>query len=452
MSVKASEIDVLVLAQTVDLEKTSEGIVTSKFIRLISQKYNSVVIVNGSDECYDKELKSLPWLPGIEVLLLDDLVPQNRWGRLLSLLQEAKKKAPQLAWLWNKFHALVGYTWGFSIAELSEVAKWTELFEQVVSRMRPAAIFVRGAGSNFTTAMAASRVESTVPWIVNYHDPFPLSLYPEPYRYSVRIISGKQQRAHYKILNKASALTFPSKSLRDWILQADNAKHKSKAWVIPHIATELQDFSATSDFPDALRKALNSRRLKFLHMGTLLGPRKPDALLQAYLEFLDRSPEARSKVLMLFVGKVNKTHQESIESYSAQLAENLMVFEERVHYQDSLHLANNSDVLILLEHAAEISPFLPAKVTDYVSIDKPILSLTPAMSATRDALGYEYPLHAKADSVEEILSRIELIWLAWENGTLDEYRPPKEAREMLSETTVLRELEHLLNALLERPQ
>jgi hypothetical protein len=70
--------------------------------------------------------------------------------------------------------------------------------------------------------------------MAHYHDPYPGSLYPAPYRQHVALQSPMQEHMHRRIVKSAHALTFPSQRLLEWVLCGELEKERRKAFVVPH--------------------------------------------------------------------------------------------------------------------------------------------------------------------------------------------------------------------------
>src|SRR6185312_12748982 len=99
--------------------------------------------------------------------------------------------------------------------------------------------FLRSAGIEFQAHVAMAELSPLVPWIAYYHDPYPYSLYPEPYCKRSPIISGRQEAGHRKIVRGASALAFPSRRLLEWVLRGELEPYRRRALVVPHVAMPL---------------------------------------------------------------------------------------------------------------------------------------------------------------------------------------------------------------------
>jgi hypothetical protein len=435
-------IHILVLAQTIDLDKTSEGIVTCKFIKMLSHKYKVTCVAMGIYPEYNRHTLRVPWLDEVDVYFANDQdsISITYWKTLNQSINQLMKSSSTLRMLGGKIGAFISFVTGYSVVININISIWKSVLTTYLKKIEPDIVIIRGAGSDFSGSIAASRMKCSIPWIVNYHDPYPSSLYPVPYRSSVPIISRKQEKDHYHILKQARAIMFPSQQLQHWVLQDKQSVHLSKSYVIPHLS-KLPEERLESSI------TIPAYQLTFMHIGTLLGPRDPSSLLEAYNTFLLQDSNRRKNTKLYFIGSINRTHSQVIEKYAKYMDDNLIVCPWRVHYIESITLAHGAGVLILLEHNATHSPFLPAKVTDYLALSKPILAITSTNSATRELLGKDYALISDPNA-ESIFNNLEKCWFAWLENSLSKLIPPDDARRQVSESVILDMIEQMFEDIL----
>jgi hypothetical protein len=303
------------------------------------------------------------------------------------------------------------------------------MLRQTIARERPDLVFVRGAGAGFEPQMAMAGPGAPAPWVANYHDPFPISLYPEPYRRRFFLASAMQERWNARILEAADWLSFPSERLLRWMLRGRLAPCRSKAVVIPHIVGELP---MASDYHAPPAVAQEPGRFVILHAGSLLEPRQPWGLVEAFRRFAAQDPARALKAELLFVGGISRFHKADPRWAEAVRTQGVRFIEERVAYAHSLQLLRQAAVAVVLEAENAESPFFPAKLTDCLLCRKPILALSPAESVAADILGAGYPYRCLASDSARIARILEELWGLWQAGRLAEAAIPPEQVSRLS--------------------
>ena len=101
----------------------------------------------------------------------------------------------------------------------------------------------------------------SIPFYVNIHDPFPMHVYPEPYKKSKNWINALLEKKFAVVLEKAKGISFPSQLLMD-----DMAKTfpriKEKGFIIPHIGATMNSLPSENGDDDV---ALNAFKINILH-------------------------------------------------------------------------------------------------------------------------------------------------------------------------------------------
>jgi hypothetical protein len=405
---------ILVIAEAIGLN-SSEGICTNKFLMCVAKAGHEVHCIY-SDSV---EISHHTWLNGVQLIKR-----VNKPWRLNNIFQ---KITVQLYKLTNiKVQDIAKYISGFSFAHWHEAALWREAIKAQIAKAKPDLIFVRSRGANFRTHTAMLGMDTDIPWIANYHDPFPFSQYPPPYQW---YDAGwkKQEKINAAILQKAPLITVPSIRLKEWITSF-HPQIKDKIHHLPHAALSF-DYFLSGDEKTRIKQLPN--QLSLLHAGNLLGGhRRTDVLVQALARFFERYPEAKARLYLHIVGG----SLGNLDGYPA--VKNNIVEYDRVSYADSLQMMQQAQVLLLLEAASEHSPFMPGKLADYLQADKPILALTPPNSETARLFGSTYPYMAPADDLAQITQAIESLWKDYMHGNLQ--IPPSKVRNMVIEESLVK--------------
>ena len=421
---------VLLLAAALNPDATSEGICSLKFLHTLRNVGYDVVCLTSD------YLHNLSHHEGIQI---SPITVTNTKFSVWNFISRIEKQLEcSLPYLVRKIRAAWRYASGYDANWWGAIDAWRRSICCEVERWKPDIIIVRGAGGNFQPHMAMLKYRTAVPWIANYHDPYPLSLYPVPYRHRVPIVSFWQERMHRRIIAAADALTFPSQRLLEWVLRGDLEQYRYKAFVIPHIANPLPRLQLDAS---CLPVRFSPRDFVLIHTGTLLGPRDPKALLHGFNIFLQQDEERRQKARIIFVGNVNRRHLES--GLFDNTTDNVILLNRRVSYSEAIGLAQAATALILIE-AGEESPFFPGKLADYLWLRKPILALSPKKSTTADLLGHSYPLLVAPNDVTGVVTALNKLWDCWIHNNLEVLLPPREALESVTEKAVSRRIQEVI--------
>lgn len=422
---------ILVAARHLHPDYTSEGICTAKFVRLLSGAGHEVVcvsiesVLDGRGWPLDES-----WLGGARVRKNASAGLMLRSGRK-TLESERNGAAARVSRLLrDKGDAVVAYLTGHGADSWTLVRWWRRVLQDSIQAEQPDVIVARGGGLSFEGHLALLTIQSNTPWLAHYHDPYPLSLYPEPYRRVTRLLSRQQELLHRWIVRRADVLTFPSERLLHWVLDGHLAKHRSKAHVVPHVALEPPTAGPTQLAPELWPVPAESFVL--LHTGTLLEPRDPRPLLDAFTRFVGEDEAKRRYARLVFVGRIHDSHREYATWRNLEAAGLVCRITARVSYSDALAMGAMAAALVILEAPSPESPFFPGKLADYLWLRRPILALSPIRSATVDLLGVDYALHCEPQNVEAIATGIERLWSAWLREDLNRLLPSSSVRDTVS--------------------
>jgi len=243
-------------------------------------------------------------------------------------------------------------------------------------------------------------------WMAYIHDPYPAHLYPRPFAW---VEAGYFQKWKFiwDISEKAAFSAFPSKLLMEWMGSYYPGFLKSGV-IIPHQLIELS--TEGIEFPDYF----NPKAFNLLHAGTLLEPRNPRVLVEAFHRFLENNLEAKLNSKLIFLGGEN-VFSAWLKDKAEQTLE-LEVSEAYVPFKEVFKMQQHAAVNIILEAKSEISPFLPGKFPHCVQADKPILLLGPNYSESKRLLGEAYPYWAEIDDLDKITNAIENLYLEWKKS------------------------------------
>jgi glycosyltransferase involved in cell wall biosynthesis len=208
-----------------------------------------------------------------------------------------------------------------------------------------------------------------LPWIASFSDPRPNSILPPPYKKKRNMQSYFEKCWVKSILLHCDAVHMPSKYGIDLIEKVFSVSLNKKSFIIPHVGL----------IP---KTKLDTKYDKCLvHTGRLIRSRISNQFLAAIRETYRLIPQYFNGLIC--VGIVSAEFKRKIKEMNI---EKIVQIIDQVSYEESNNIIANAGAAVLLEANMSISPFLPSKFVDYVSNRKPILAVTPPISAIRDYL------------------------------------------------------------------
>lgn len=428
---------VLYVCNRINVDAGSGPIDACKFLVTIAEMGHEVHCLTGDTGPLPDPV---PWLPGIPLRRAAQLATPG-WAasldktvRCISGMGAAGKRIA------TRIGHVSAMTTGYDLGALAEIARWRVALRSEL-RHRYDVVFLCASGVEFYPHFAMTTEAGSTPWIANYHDPYPYSRYPEPYKMVVRMVSRKQDRFHRKVLSSATALTFPSQRLLDWIITPEFEEHRAKSVVLPHVARELPGLD-----PAGVSPLIEPGTFSVIHAGTLLGPRRPGALTEGFHRFVGDDPERLAKARLIFVGGVDRRHRANAAWQDALRHPCIRMVDHRISYREALAMTQAATAALVIEAEAEVSPFYPAKLADYVWLGKPVIAVSPPASSVYDLLGADYPLLARAGDAESVTRALTVLWEAWKNGRTALLAPPARLGEEIGTEAARGILEKLLPA------
>ncbi|APS38806.1 UDP-glycosyltransferase [Salegentibacter sp. T436] len=241
-------------------------------------------------------------------------------------------------------------------------------------------------------------------WMAYIHDPYPFHLYPEPYNWDE---PGYLKKIDFfkDLAAKCRWAAYPSLYLQQW-MESYYSMFKNKGVIIPHQLKKTYELSMLPDYFDP-------SKFNLLHAGNLMKQRPPFALINGFLKFLKKNPEAEKDARLLLIGS-SSYHKKELDILTSNILE-LYISNGVVNYSTVLTMQKSASVNIILESKAKLSPFLPGKFPHCIKSGNPIMILGPAKSEVRRLLGQDYKWWAEIDDVQQIESLISSLYSIWKN-------------------------------------
>lgn len=369
---------ILLLIESLRINETSSGIVSSTFVKLVYSLGYQIKIITPNTFKY-----KVNWLP------------ENIDKTIFNLPDHKKCLLDGIP----KLRAFPTYLTGFNSDFRALINKWKSIIYHELEIKKYDFIYVLGSGSEFAPHFAISEMNIGTPFILNFHDPFPMYLYPAPYKKERNRINKLLEKKIRLAISKAYKISFPSQMLMELMTEAFPLA-KGKSFVIPHIGTELSNLPENEN--DKLID-LDTTKINILHVGSLLGPRNPQFLIQSIIDLNKTIPDLLKNVRFVFVGKIARELKHLAKT---EIDDCIQFFDFRVSYRKSIELIRKSAGTLVIEAISDFSPFMPGKLADIAFLEKPVIALSPRNSEIMRLLGYDYPYWAELDNKKMITNAI----------------------------------------------
>ena len=400
---------VLLLSYHLLPDQSSEGLCVAKTARALADGGHSVEVVTAVSSPH----AMMSGIPVHRVAVTPEQIPPG-----LKRLQGFSRYAREVKIakrFWSKIDAAINillgctpddYAWSLAAADKT-VALWENgHFDLLYSRL-----------NHFRSHFAALRVKRQLPgvaWCAHFSDPWPGHLYPQDYKHAPTR-SGMMERRAEKlldtILNKAGSVTFPAERLMRLMLSGRRAQHRGKAHVVPH----LGHFNVGDDGYQ------RGDVFTILFTGFLLKQRYPGSFMRALRRFMERVPSAQGKMHVRFIGKHVSLLESDIDAYGLR---EIVRTEPYADLDQIWPLTCQADVLLLIESSMKEGVFMPSKLADYLSAQRPILALSPEVGTVADYLSEGGGLRVDPDNEDGIFNALCVLFERWQAGCLDSLKPP----------------------------
>ncbi|QSS96402.1 hypothetical protein [Psychroflexus sp. ALD_RP9] len=234
-------------------------------------------------------------------------------------------------------------------------------------------IIAFGGGGFFEPLEALSQCKTNALTVGFIHDPYPGDVFPEPYQTKTNKNTLKIREKLKRVFLKLDKLAFPSKLLGEW-MDKYYEFGDDKILELPHL---LPTIEIDDDAKKEAEKFLNLHNLKhenfYFHAGTLLKHRPVKDIITQFKK-LKKDGYFDHDFKLLFIGNVN---------YDIQKSDKDVVIVNKRKPLDLVNaISRKAKALMIIEHIADISPFLPGKVPEYIAHQKPIMHFGPQNSET----------------------------------------------------------------------
>ena len=255
-----------------------------------------------------------------------------------------------------------------------------------------------------------------VKWIASFSDPFKNSPYKKSdlsdrsfiYRILFNVGGYALYNDRYEeaaVLN-ADRLVFICEEQRDFTLKQypdyEMLLKKSVIYPLTYIP-EWKMYEELLDVPE-----VHHTPKRAVHLGRLYGLRKIDSFLEALRELKEEDAVLKDKIVFHQYSEIQAPDVKKIKEYGL---EELFVLHDKVTYQESVEIMKDNDVLVLFDTlmpGAQVQPYLPSKIVEYLMLKKPILSICDSNSPSYRILkeyGFD-TVGSDKDTIKENIKKI----------------------------------------------
>jgi hypothetical protein len=242
----------------------------------------------------------------------------------------------------------------------------------IVKKYNINAIFA--TGSPWSSLIVGYRISKAtgVPLIVDFRDPW----MNNPFHQSKgALLDSWSKKLEAKVVHHASAVSLNTEPLLQEFLGRYPNQAPDKFFVMPNGFDE-------SDFQNLPQEAVSAEKktITLCHAGFLYGVRDPATLLDAIRDTNQgfHNEGVPKRIVLRQIGDVQLDYDLK-QRYKDLLADGSLIIEPPRPYLECLRALKAADLVVNIQPATRSQ--IPSKLYDYLAINRPILSITPADGA-----------------------------------------------------------------------
>lgn len=411
---KSRDVNILAVVESIDVNDSSGSKANVALIKNLNKLGYNILVCHYSRK--DIQIENIKCIA----------LKENRSSLLFYLSRAERYLRTLLNIRLNKY---IDQIFGFSFTLLNDKNSIVNGLRKIEG-FSPDLIFTLSKGGSFRPHHALLKLpELHDRWVAYFHDPYPMHLYPPPYAW---VEKGYYKKWNFvkEVSESARFFAFPSLLLRDW-MGSYFQRFLSKSYIIPHQIVDIES-SEYLKLPDYYKP----ENFNLLHAGTLLKQRDPRNLIQAFLNFLEVTPEAKENARLIFVGP--SIYSPHLNQYSKNI-----IYDDYLDFKVVFEMQSKASANIILEANAQISPFLPGKFPHCIQANKPVMLIGPKLSESRRLLGENYTYWAENKDVPELTKLINRIYSNWSKNE-GMFLNREDLRKYLSETYLKETIQKIL--------
>lgn len=390
---------ILVVAEEVNYDRTSCGLVNAKIIYSLCRHQEVSVLTEGHIPADFHQFHRGP--------LFHFRFNKPGWLKLLGKIPMLRK--------------ITAVTTGINHNAYHKFLAWKREIPKAMKAAEYDRILLLGTGMGYYAHHAFCSLYHNkglkMPVIMNIHDPYPMALLPAPYN-APWDRSEKLLAARFaKLIGMSTWCWGTSQRQLEWMYETYPLLQQ-KGVFVPQLATRLpldpnlRPAEGDVALMDKINDLHTSTHFLLVHMGSLLEGRTPKFLFNAFTEWLAENPAAAAHAKMVFIGRVHPKLQADFEPI-AQHPNFIVSTHGRISYQSALKLQKSATANFIIESVEHASPQLFGKFGDSVLADRPIVCIGPAQSEARRLLSAEYALQAtngETAAIKQVLNTLYTLW------------------------------------------
>jgi Glycosyl transferase 4-like domain len=399
--------------------RDSEAFCSTKFVNALTDRGAQITTIVCANEAERGLDRSEMWNSVRATVVRIPPAPARR-SPFASLSSAVRYRS----WLWAR--------WTDEAVREAKKLHQDSLFDVVYSRSQP----MFGQITGYWCAK-----ELNLPWIANLNDPF---YYPHQPRPGIPIESQNRRDIRLsdfwmkRTLRYADLVTCPSGRLCQYLRTLSSIPYQS--YIIPHIGNSRVFQTGRVD--------ANGANFHLVHAGKLgsheITGRSAAGLLEGLRLFLNECEVARNLTKVTLVGPEDPGTQAHVRQLGL---EGTVASVGPTDYEESLKYIRSSTACLLVEGDMAEGIFLPSKLVDYITAQKPILALSPRIGVVADLVSGGGIIRVDPGDACAIRDAIRGLYEDFRKGTLplrspsdaqvDQFRPELVANRFLG---ALREL------------
>ena len=245
-----------------------------------------------------------------------------------------------------------------------------------------------------------------LPWIAELQDPLVFKAWKRS-KTALKI----NLRLERFILEEASAVVFLTEGARESTLRRTNGDASKTHVIYPGACPPHMPQTAYS----------KGDLCRFAHFGSFGGRRTPEKFLQGLQVVLDQNPDLIEKVRFDLYGTLDSFSGKLIAGFKHR---DVVTYFGKVPRLEALTAMRKSDALVLIENPDQSYETIPAKVYEYLQMNRPVLGLLCKNPHLKKMLLERGHFVAQGDSPAEIGEQIAHILERWREGDRDSMNFP----------------------------
>jgi glycosyltransferase involved in cell wall biosynthesis len=251
------------------------------------------------------------------------------------------------------------------------------------------------------------------PWVADFRDPW-IEDPPEPGAPTGVLFRTVDKWLERKVIERCSHVVTSTADLQDTITRRYPSQARDKFTTIPNGYDEA-DFSQLPPITHP-----GPGELRIVHAGSINGQfRDPRPLLTALRAAADSGRLDIDRVRLRFLGSGPYADSPELQEAIHRLGLNACIeFVPRLPYAHSLRELATADVLLLLQASEDTRGLVPAKLYEYLRMQKPVLALVLPGEASRILQTTGGGVAIDPTDQRRLVEELAGLYRCWRDGTL----------------------------------